>query len=182
MKTARTVKPEQIKTLRDWTLRWPKATNLSFDAETREPSVYSADASRTLVKSFPWNREGDTMTILSDPTQFSATAVSAARQRYSKIREQQQQLTTGGEDQLRIAEAALLEAWQAYNAASPAVRPSLRQDILAHEKTVRDLEVSLRPRDRVARLLDGYSATYEPPIPIERRGISLVAAANASNP
>jgi hypothetical protein len=183
----RTVKTEQVKTLRDWVARWPKATNLGFDPETREATIYDTTKDRVKVASIPWKREGDTLTILAQPTRFSPQAVEAATRRFDKIREQRAQLRAAAEDGIRAAEAALLDAWRQYNAAPPTVRGTLRRDILSAEATLRDLEEKAAPkgRDIIVRddpdekngLLAAKTGIYVPPMPVGRRGISLAGSA-----
>jgi hypothetical protein len=177
---SRTVKPETIKTLREWTARWPKATNLGFDPESREPTIYAQDGSRTRVSSIPWRREGDTMTILTQPALFPAGAVAAARGRFAKVQQQRAQISTAGQEQMRIAEAAVLEAWQRYNAAPASGRAVLRRDILLAERQMRDVEAAMAPRDRVVAYVKDYITTYVPPFPTAQRGISLLEATGAT--
>ena len=174
---SRTVKPETIKSLREWAARWPKATNLGFDPESREPTIYAQDGSRTRVSSIPWRREGDTMTILTQPAIFPAGAVAVARGRFAKVLQQRTQISTAGQEQMRIAEAAVLEAWQRYNAAPASGRAVLRRDILLAERQIRDVEAAMGPRDRVIAYAGDYTTTYVPPFPTAQRGISLAEAA-----
>jgi hypothetical protein len=175
----RTVKPERVTTLKDWVARWPKATNLGFDEETREPTVFSADDTRTRVGSFPWRREGDTITILTQPTQFSQQATTAAQKRYDRIvRQKTAQMRTAGEDALRGATTQLLETWRAYEAATPVVRASMRRDILTAERAVRDLEAALAVEvypERAFYNAGDLNRVYNPPMPEIRRGIPLNA-------
>jgi hypothetical protein len=180
----RTVQPAKVKTLREWVARWPKTTNLSFDEETREPTIYSADAARTKVGSIPWRREGDTLTILSVPSKFTEEGIAAARRRYERYSEKVAQMRTAGEEQQRIQERALLEAWQAYNAAPPAARSVLRRDILAAEKAMREVETivadqiykerSVREMGTKTKPLTGV---YVPPMPVRLRGIPMAVIA-----
>jgi hypothetical protein len=175
----RTVKPERVTTLKEWVARWPKATNLGFDEETREPTVFSADDTRTRVGSFPWRREGDTITLLTQPTQFSQQAVGAARKRFDRIVVQKTvQMRTAGEDALRTATAQLLETWRAYEEATPVVRASMRRDVLTAERAVRDLEAALANEvypERAFYNANDLNRVYNPPMPELRRGIPLNA-------
>jgi hypothetical protein len=175
----RTVDPKKITTLRDWSARWPGAGNLGFDPETREPAVFSADKERKQVSKIPWVREGDTLTILAQPTRFSAKAVEAASTRYGKFREQRKAYSVAAADQLRMAEAALLEAWRVYHAAPPAGRAGLRRDIFTAEKAVTELEAALAEQIYKGRSGVEYSeylyGLYVPPMPLERRGITMTA-------
>jgi hypothetical protein len=169
----RTVKPERVKTLREWVARWPKATNLGFDEVTREPTIFSADDARSHVGSFPWRREGDTITIITQPAQFSQKAVEVARNRYERVKSV---VPAEAEEALRGANQQLLETWRAYEAATPAVRASMRRDILTAERAVRELEEGIASRvrpDRAFYTVDGLNRVYSPPMPTARRGIAL---------
>jgi len=177
---SRTIRPEVIKSLRDWVGRWPKATNLGFDPESREPTVYAQDGSRSRVSSIPWRREADTMTILATPVAYSAGAVAAARNRYGKIQQQRAQMAVAGQEQLRVAEKEVLEAWQRYHAAPASGRAALRRDVLAAERVMRDVETAMAPRDRVIRYVEDYTAIYIPPMPQAQRGLDPESAATAA--
>ncbi len=184
----RTVPPDKIKTLRDWLARWPKATNLSFDEETREATIYSADAARTKVGSIPWRREGDTLTILSVPSKFTENGVAAAQRRYARYSDKVVQMRTAGEEQQHIQEQALLEAWQAYNAAPPASRSVMRRDILAAEKAVRDVESIVAGqihKERTIRTMgtkkSPLTGMYTPSMPVKLRGIPMTVIAGEAD-
>ena len=168
----RTVKTDKIKTLADWVARWPKATNLGFDPETGEPTIYTATKERTKVSSIPWKREADTLTVLAQPSRFPPQAVAAATRRFDKIREQRIQQRAAGEEGLRVAEATLLDAWRTYYAEPPATRGPLRRDVLSAEAELRALEAGIANKDREIIERTGI---YVPPMPVSRRGISLVA-------
>lgn len=179
----RTVAPEKIKTLRDWIRRWPKSANLGFDEETREPTIYSADASRTKVSSIPWRREGDMGTILAQPERFTGGAVDAARKRYARYQERQEKIADAADTQIRVHEAALLEAWRSYYAAPPATRGLLRRDIIVAERQYRETEEAAAVAQKAGRTVVTYGSVvgaYIPAIPLDRRGISLEAAATGS--
>ena len=181
----RTVKTERIKTLADWVARWPKATNLGFDPETREATIYDTSKERVKVSSIPWKREADTLTILAQPSRFPPQAVAAATRRFDKIREQRAQQRAAGEEGLRVAEAAVLDAWRTYYAEPVATRAPLRRDVLSAEATLRELEAGMANKDReiIVRydmnepdiLSTAKLGIYVPPMPVGRRGISLVA-------
>jgi hypothetical protein len=181
----RTVKTDKIKTLRDWVARWPKATNLGFDPETREATIYDTTKERVKVSSIPWKREADTMTVLAQPSRFSADAVTAATGRFNKIREQRDQMKVAGEGQLRAAEQNLLDAWRTYHAAPVAMRAPLRRDILSAEAAMQQLESVMAPKGRAIIyredpyeknvLMSQKIGMYVPPMPFGRRGISMVA-------
>ena len=176
-----TAKPDTVKTLKEWIARWPKARNLGFDPDTREPTIYS-DKDHVRINSIPWKREADTLTVLSDPTRFSAQAVAAATSRYGKIREQQSQMRGAGDAQQNLAETAVLDAWRAYNAAAEADRGALRRDILSTERALRDIERLLAKKDKTLIVDDDKKIflAYNLPMPLARRGISLVDAAASS--
>lgn len=178
----RTVKPERVTTLKEWVARWPKATNLGFDEETREPVVFSADGARSRVGSFPWRREGDTITILTQPALFSQQAVTSARKRFNRIVTQRDtQMRATGEEAIRDAIAKLLETRRSYDAATPSVRAGMRRDVLTAERTVRDLEAALAAElypERAFHSREGLYSVYNPPMPITRRGIPLNAVAD----
>jgi len=176
----RTVQPEKVKTLADWVARWPKATNLGFDPETREPTIYDTTKGRTKISSIPWKREADTLTVLAQPTRFSVQALTSATSRFDKIRTQRTQIRLAGEEQLRLAEANLLDAWRIYYATPPATRGPMRRDILSAEATLRDLEDKMAPKGRVIVQRGDMTGIYIPPMPAGRRGISLVDGASES--
>jgi len=180
-------KPEVVKTLAEFVARSKKAANLGFDPETREATVYS-DAKRTMkVKSFPWKREVDTLAVLAQPSRFSALAVGTAATRLSRFKEQRTLQVKSAEESLRIAEAALLNAWRSYRAATDAVKPSLRRDVLSAEAALQTLQKSLVDKNRVIREFKkpeyrgGGTGFYIPPMPSDLRGISLVEGAASSN-
>jgi len=182
-----TVAPDQIKNLKDWVARWPKATNLGFDPETREPTIYSAGSDRSRVSSIPWKREADTLSILQQPSRYPPAAVEAATRRYTRIQEQRAKLREAGEESLRVAEAAVLEAWRQYRAAPPTTRSTLRRDILSAEAALYDLQKAQANKARTTyfvidpnerdMVVVGKNGIYIPPMPLARRGISLVAGA-----
>ena len=179
MPPQRTVKPEQVKTLRDWTLRWPKVSNLDFDADTREPTIYTVDSTRQRVGSIPWRREVDTLTVLSQPSRYTEQMQQAAKGRYDRIVEQKGQLQAAADEQLRIAERNLLDAWRTYEQAPVAAKGALRRDVLAAEKAFNEMEAALATqvyRERKVREMAGdIVGTYVPVIPTGRRGIPMSA-------
>lgn len=179
MPPQRTVKPEQIKTLRDWVQRWPKVGNLDFDADTREPTIYTVDSTRQRVGSIPWRREVDTLTVLTQPAHYTEQMQQAAAGRYNRIVEQKAQLQAAADEQLRIAERNLMDAWRTYEQAPASARAALRRDVLAAEKAFNEMEAALASqlyRERKVRELDGdLTGTYVPVIPTARRGIPMSA-------
>ena len=165
----RSAKPNDIKTLQDWVKRWPKVSNLDFNKETREPTIYTNDAARTTVGTIPWKREADIVTVLCQPDRFATGAVAAARKRIGVLTETQGQLRVATEEQMRALEAALLEAWRSYRAAPSA--PLLR-DVLAAEKALNDLEMS-QGRNRAVIMMGDYMTTYTPIVPLKQRGLPI---------
>jgi len=169
----RTVDPTKIKTLTDWAANWPKATNLGFDPETREATVYDRTKERAKVSAIPWKREVDVLTVLTQPTSFSAKAVAVATTRIEKLREQKSQMRQAAEGQLRLAEATLLEAWRNYASASAAQRGLLRHDILAAESAVREIELAIADKGRKRILTAGGWSVQVPPMSLKRRGLTM---------
>ncbi len=175
---SRPVDPERVKTLSEWVSRWPKVTNLGFDSETREPTIYSRDAPYTsVVGTIPWKREGDTMTILSQSDRFSEQAVTAARKRYDEFHEAEAATRTGADGDLRAAEADLLAAWREFHAAAPADRPSLRRPILTAERNLREKEAQTAPAREVREFSIGV-AVYVEPLPLDRRALAIAEVAS----
>ena len=159
---SRTVKPTDIKTLQDWVKRWPKASNLSFDKDTREATIYS-DKARSKSGSIPWKREGDVLTVLTQPKRFSADVVTAAQARIEKPDLQ-------NTDELLALEKTMLAAWRSYKAAPS--RP-LMLEVLAAEKALNDMERASAPEGRVVVKLGDYLTTYVPPLLPKERGLTL---------
>jgi hypothetical protein len=183
MAQKQTVDPANIKTLRDWVGRWPKAGNLGFDEETREPSIYSRDAARRRLQIIPWRREGDTITILTQPEKFAGVAVDAARRRYDSYRTGQQQIAAAAAQQLVSAEQKLLDTWRTYEDTPAAAKPMMRRSVLVAEKAVRELEATMgaqiNPERGLKRLNEG-AIIYNPPMPLMQRGIPLTEIASSS--
>jgi hypothetical protein len=180
---ARTVAPDKVRSLRDWVARWPKAVNLGFDAETREPTIYSLDEGRSKVASIPWKREGDMITILSQPSKFSGSAVDAARARSARIVEQREALIAAATEELQSLEAELLRAWREYAASPPASRSAMMFDIRAREAAYRTAEEELAEKIQAGRTKvdrGKFTGVVVPSVPIDKRAVSLSAAAGAS--
>jgi hypothetical protein len=172
----RTVKPENVKTLRDWVARWPGTANLAFDPEGRNPVIYSVSAPPSRVKEIPWKREADTLTVLTQREGFSSGAVGAAERRLGKFREQRAAMEVAATDQLRVAEAALLDAWRVYHGAAAGGRGALMRDVLAAERNLRQLEAELGVRmapERMAVEQDGFIRMQVPTIPRVLRGMDI---------
>lgn len=178
------VAPGKITTLREWAARWPGAGNLGFDPETREPAVFDPTDVKKQVDKIKWERAADTITILTQPTRFPAQARAAAQSRIDRVREQRLAYTQAAADQLRTAESDLLAAWAAYHAAPPVARGGLRRDVITAEKAVRDIESALANQVYKGRHIVAYpgniTGVYVPPMPVDRRGISLTAVAEGT--
>jgi hypothetical protein len=176
---ARTVDPATVKTLRDWAARWPKVGNLGFDAETREPTIYSRDTGRSKVATIPWEREGDVLTILTQPAGFSEGARTAAGRRYDLWREKQATTAAAGVEQLRAAETALLDAWRAYRGAEGGERAPLLRAVVSAEQALREVESGLADvlkRGRTAIRTEAGTRVQIPVIPLEARVMPLATA------
>lgn len=181
--TARTVDPATVKNLRDWVARWPKVGNLGFDPETREPTVYSRDSARKKVASIPWRREGDVLTVLTQPVGFSEGARTAAGRRYAAYRESQGTMVAAGVAELRAAEQALLEAWRAYRTATGGARAPLMRDVIAAERAMREVETTLAEQTKKGRLAiaeEGRVRVEQPALPLDMRAMPAAAAAESS--
>ena len=162
----RTAKPADIKTLQDWVKRWPKASNLRFDKETREPTIYTTDNAKS--GSIPWKREADVLTVLTQPSAFSEAAVIAARKRIVTLKESRDQVLNAGKDQLLANEISLLAAWRAYRAAPSA---PLMQDVLAAEAALTNMEHALANKNRTVIKTGDFLMTYVPTVPLKQRGL-----------
>lgn len=174
----RTVAPDRVKTLRDWVARWPGTANLAFDPEERNPVVYSVGAPPLRVKEIPWKREADTLTVLTQRESFSSGAVAAAERRLGKYREQQAAIAAAATDQLRTAEAALLDAWRIYHTAAGTAggRGALMRDVLVAERNLRGLEAELGVRmapERKPVEENGFVSVQIPILPRILRGMDI---------
>jgi hypothetical protein len=168
------VNPDTVKTLKNWTDRWPKSANIQFDAETREPVVFSVDG-KSIVKRFPYKREGDVINILSNTQRFSPRAVEIAKKRYSDFKDQQKVSRADIEGQIRIQEGVLLDEWRRYHAAPEAMRGTMRRDILTAERTLNQLEKERAKNVYVDRKGSAMFAVsvYHAPLPSAIRSIPI---------
>jgi len=180
----RTVKPELIKSLRDWSARWPKVGNLGFDTETREPAVFAPDSNQQVAK-IAWRREGDILTILASAPQQPPTIVAAATKQLKQQRDAAASVVVSSTEQLRTAEATLLAAWREYHAADAATRATLRRNIITAENelaNVQRLTAEQLQRGRAVRIVDEIKlpgikgrfpqyGTYVPTVSLDKRGI-----------
>jgi hypothetical protein len=176
-------KPDDITTLGQWANRWGRVKNEGFDPESREPTVYEADGV-TRAKSFPWVREGDVMTILSNPTRFGERAVKAAQDRYNDIHTRRGELVGQGIDSLQKAEAILVARWREYYAASKEDRAALRPSIQQAERNLQKIEAAVgkvkyaeRRQYDVKSNLGKFHGAHVPAIPTVQRGLPLSVAA-----
>ncbi len=178
----RTVNPDTVRTLRDWVARWPKAGNLGFDPEGRNPVVYTREMPARKLKEIPWKREADTLTVLSQRSAFATSAISAAERRIARIREQREAAMVASQEQLRIAEAAVMDAWRSYHSADSVTRGrgALRQDVLVAEKNLRALEVAQLPGERKVVEIGEITAVQVPAMPRALRGMELTDMAAGS--
>jgi hypothetical protein len=193
---ARTVDPDTVRTLKDWVVRWPKAGNLAFDEEGRNPVIYSRGAPPQKVKEIPWKREGDTLTILTQRDTFRDGAVGVAERRVAKYYEQQRALADAADEQIRIAEQALLDAWREYRdmAGTSGARISMMRDIIVAERGLRELEEAAARQQKVDRrpvmitdtkitgliAKDVVTAVQTAPFPRPLRGMELADMSTSS--
>jgi len=186
MATQTTVKPDIISNLAEFVARVAKSANLGFDPVTREPTIYADAKQTTKVKSIPWIREADTLTVLAQPSRFSAAINDAATARLKELRDETEARLRAAEEQLYAAEQDVLNAWLSYKAATDAVKPSLRRDILAAEKRFQKLQKSVAPPNRILRKFTTPQYTsestciYVPPMPIKARGIKTIVPSAAA--
>lgn len=171
----KTVKPENISTLRTWVNQWPKANNLAFDPEERNPVIYSQSDSTKAIKKIEWRREADTLTVLTQRESFGTAAVGAAERRMGKIREDREAAKAAAEEQIRLAEAAVLDAWRAYRGAAGTAggRDSLMQGVVQAEKTLQELEAVSAPADRKKVMVGELTGVQIPAVPYALRGMPL---------
>ncbi len=125
------------------------------------------------------------ITILSQPMKFSGGAVDAARARQARIIEQRDMMLAESMEELQELEADLLRAWREYESSPPASRTAMRYDIRAREAAYRQAEETLATKilvDRTKVERGKFTGVVVPNVPIEKRAISLSAAANAGTP
>jgi hypothetical protein len=183
-KTARvkkTAAAEPVSTLKGWVEGWPRAKELSFDPESREPTVYTKDSARAKVGSIPWRREGDVLTILTQSEQYPAGLVEAAARRYATARGEKSAAAGEAEDSRIAKEETILDAWRAYRAASAADKPMIMTAILTAERELYKLDEAVSGAGRKF-ILGQYAMAFYPPMPVEKRGISFAAGAGAGAP
>lgn len=184
-KAQRAIAPGVITDLKSWLARWPKASNIGFDPQTREPTVYSADGSGKKVLTIPWRRELDVITVLSQTGTYPAQYVSMAKRRYGDVAEQQKELVDGLEQQQADAESLVLEAWEAYREAPPAMRGTLMSAVISAEKALAAIE------EQLGKQLEMSGGFYEdkenevirqyiPPMPFSQRGIPISGTTTAA--
>ena len=165
----RSVKPTDVKTLKDWVSRWPKASNLEFDKDTREPTIYTKDRT-SKTGSIPWKRETDVITVLTNPVGFSESTVSGARKRIAGFKNTSNQLQASAFQQLRVLESGLLEAWRSYRSAPS--QPLMR-DVLMAQQALTALESQFMNKNREIILRDQYLTSIIPEVSLVQRGMPL---------
>jgi len=180
-----TANPDAVITLTQWASRYGKANNVGFEATSREPTVYKP-GTKTIAKTFQWVREGDVMTILSNPTQFSNSVV-AAKTVYTDIHDRTAAGVAQEVNELQRAERDLMEQWRQYYAAPPEARAGMIRGILAAESSMRAVEASLGTVQYPERRLykfdikgETFRTAHVPAIPTANRGLPLSAVAEAS--
>ncbi len=137
--------------------------------------IYTRAAPMTKVKEIPWKREGDTVTILSQRDAFSGAAVGAAERRMGKFREQRDAMAAATVEQVRVAEAALLDAWRVYRAADGVAggRGALMRDIMVAERTLQEIEEAAAPAGRRTVEVKEYTGVQVPVMPLALRGMAM---------
>ena len=164
--------PADIKNLNDWVARFGKYQNVVLDKKTGEPVVLEAKKDNpAVVLRIPWKREGDTITVLTNPSRFSAASVAASAQRYEEVVAPVS--AAASTDALRAIERRLLDAWRAYRA-SPSI--PLMKDVNGIEKELLAFELSLTRPDRA--VLDGRYMV--PILPVDRRAIGIADVGSAT--
>jgi len=167
-----------VTTLKAWVQGWPSAKELSFDPESREPTVFTKDSARAKVGSIPWRREGDVLTILTQSGKYSAAVVEAATRRYATTRGQESDEAMEAEGERIAKEEAILNAWRAYRAASAADKPAIMTAILTAERELYKLDESVAGVGRKFIASEyGFAMAFYPPIAVDQRAIALSAVA-----
>jgi hypothetical protein len=169
-----------VTTLKAWVQGWPSAKELSFDPESREPTVFTKDSARAKVGSIPWRREGDVLTILTQSGKYSAAVVEAATRRYATTRGQESDEAMEAEGERIAKEEAILDAWRAYRAASAAAKPTIMADIMTAERELYKLDESVAGVGRKFIASEyGFAMAFYPPIAVDQRAIALSAVGAA---
>ena len=158
-----TADPNTITDLKTWVSLWPRVSNLRFNSETREPTVYDRTGN-TISHTIPWIRKADILTVLSNIDQYSDHVVRNARDVYAAATSVEPSEKKRVEDEFRNAETDLLTLWNQYKQ-----NPShtLKESIIRAEKVVRNLEESKKHRYVVK------SQLYIKPLTVDKRGIDL---------
>jgi len=185
MASQKVIKPESVKNLSDFVARFNKASNLGYDPETREPTIYADAARENRVRSIPWKREADTLTILSNAAAFSDQARVAAQSRIDTVRAEKDKRQNEANAEMFSAETMILAAQREYAAALPADKSSKRRAILLAEASLREIQTNrTKPyfykRYTAPEYLNTGVGIYMAPMPLDRRGISLVGTGVAT--
>lgn len=166
-----------VTTLKGWVNGWPRSKELSFDPESREPTVFTNDSARSKVGSIPWRREGDVLTILTQSGKYPMGVVEAAARRYAMTRGEK---NAEAEDERITKEETILNAWRAYRAASAADKPAVMEAILKAERELYKLDELLAGTDRKFIASEaGFVSAFYPPIALDQRAMTLSAVAGA---
>jgi len=169
-----------VTTLKAWVQGWPSAKELSFDPESREPTVFTKDSARAKVGSIPWRREGDVLTILTQSGKYSAAVVEAATRRYATTRGQESDEAMEAEGERIAKEEAILNEWRAYRAASAADKPAIMAAIMTAERELYKLDESVAGVGRKFIASEyGFAMAFYPPIAVDQRAIALSAVGAA---
>ena len=160
-----------VTTLKGWVEGWPRSKELSFDPESREPTVFTKDSARAKVGSIPWRREGDVLTILTQSGKYPAGVVEAAARRYAMTRGEES--AEAGDERIAKDET-ILNAWRAYRAASTADKPAIMAAILKAERELYKLDESVAGTDRKFIASEaGFAMAFYPPIALDQRAMAL---------
>lgn len=164
------VDPTKIQTLRDWVAHYPKYTNVRFHPETGEPVVYSNTEPSTVAKTFPWERQADAITVLTQPTQFPLQILDTAIARVRDFANEQTEAYEKTLPDLQAAEQQLLKAKQSGN----------KEMVVKADLALLQLERSIAPVGRVhvrsddKKKANTFIASYVTPLPLKRRAIPLL--------
>jgi hypothetical protein len=101
-----------------------------------------------------------------------------AKRRYGDVKDQQRELIGGLEQQQADAEKLVLEAWEAYREATPAMRGTMMSAVISAEKALAAIE---EQRGKQREMGGGYYEDretdvirgYVPPMPFSQRGVPI---------
>lgn len=158
-KAQQAINPRAITDLTSWATNYAKKPNLEFDPVTGVPTVYepSKEGNTVVAKTFPWEREFDIPTVLSNPTKFDPSVVSTATTKISEIIEVRRGVEEREENDLEQAMSKLMRAWQIYHATPISDRGLKMQDVLSAEEEFKTLEASKERNQRRRFILNDLS-------------------------